>query len=286
MVAMLFIVERPVFAAVDFDSPCWRQEGVGVVRHGAGPLPSGSGPADFGMVPEACPGFDVLLRLRGSLLVASDAPDFYGNIAGGLTLRVRRAVNQRTWVSQALDALTYRYVANAVVKSDRFSVGPPTFGLYHRLRLPWDAALAVYGRLLLPFDTARDSGVEIGGELGLSAWIPLGSRLGIQGGIALPVPVDFIAGQVHGAFAPAVLAEMFWTRRSLALFAGAALRSQAIPDATLRSVGARAAIQLVLSQGLRLAMAAEIPVVGDDRTDAIVSLFATWTGASAPGSDR
>ncbi|HET6281615.1 MAG TPA: hypothetical protein VFH73_11620 [Polyangia bacterium] len=276
---IVFMVAPPARASDDGDSPCRWQDGI--ARHGTGPLPSGVGSADFGMVPEACPGFDVLARLRGVLLVASDAPDFYGNAGGGLMLRLRRGVSQRTWVSLALDILTYRYVANAVVRSDRFSIGPPTFGLYHRLALPFAGALAVYGRLLLPFDTARD-GFEVGGELGLSTWVPLGTRHGLQGGIALPVPVDISGGQLHGAFAPALLAEAFWTpHRAVALFAGAAVRTQAIPDAALRSVAVRAAAQLFFASGLRLALAAEIPLVGDDRTDAIVSLLATWIAAPA-----
>jgi len=95
----------------------------------AGPLPAGTGPADFGAIPEACPASELTLRLRGTLLVASAMPDFFGAIDAGAMLRARHAVGARTWVSLALDAVTYRYVANAVVTSSGFAIGPPTLGV-------------------------------------------------------------------------------------------------------------------------------------------------------------
>ena len=53
----------------------------------AGPLLAGPGATDFGQIPEACPGTDLFLRLRGQLL--ADASDFYGVVTAGGTLRER-----------------------------------------------------------------------------------------------------------------------------------------------------------------------------------------------------
>src|SRR4029079_14548731 len=114
----------------------------------------------------ACPASELALRLRGVLLVASAAPDFYGNADGGATLRARHAVGARTWISLALDAVTFRYVANAVVASSGLSFGPPTVGVYRALGARPELALALYGRALLPLDTARKEGVEAGLEAG------------------------------------------------------------------------------------------------------------------------
>src|SRR6185369_16154318 len=63
----------------------------------AGPLPGGIGPADFGAVPEACPASEVALRARGTLLVSSAAPDFYGSVAAGAMIRARHEIGPRTW---------------------------------------------------------------------------------------------------------------------------------------------------------------------------------------------
>lgn len=280
VVLVASLSSSPARAGVDDEDVC--RADARAAHHGAGPLPSGIAVADFGLLPEACPAFDVLARLRGVLLVADDAPDFYGNVAAGFLLRVRHPLERRTWLSVGLDTVTYRYVANAVVPSSSLSLGPPTFGLYHRLSFTRATAVAVYARVLLPLDTARDEGVETGGELGLTTWLPLGARLGLQGGLALPAPVVITAGQAHGALRPAVLAEAFWLAHpGIALVAGGVARSEVTPRRSLRSLGARAAASFAFEGGLRLALAVEVPLVGDDRTDLAGSILLTWTAPAA-----
>jgi len=254
---------------------------------GAGPLPAGGGPADFGQVPEACPGLDVLGRLRGALLVASGYPDYYGNVTAAATVRVRFLLAPRTWMSVGLDVVTFRYVANASLRSHGFDLGPPTVGLYHGVGRGGAGALALYARLLLPVETARENGVALGGELGVAVWRPLQARLAVQGGVALPLPVYVIDGQAHAALRPSALAEAVWRARgNVALSLGVSAAAQAAPDAALTSIAARAGLRLTMARGFLGALVVEAPFAGDDRTNVITSLFVGWTPAGRPAAAR
>jgi hypothetical protein len=243
-----------------------------------GPLPAGTGPADFGAIPEACPASDLALRLRGALLVASDAPDFYGNAAAAATLRYRRPLLPRTWLSLAVDAVTFRYVANAVVTSSGLAVGPPTVGLHRGIAGGDDWDVTVYGRALLPFDSARHGGVETGLELGSAARLARRARMGLEGGLALVAPLDVVAGQAHGYLRPAGLVEAWFAPRPwVALFAGAEARMQAAPAPSFTSLAPRVAARFALRHTAWLAVLAEVPVLGDDRTDLVAALYAGWS---------
>jgi hypothetical protein len=245
---------------------------------GAGPLPAGTGPADFGAVPESCPDLDVSMRLRSTLLIASDAPDFFGLATAGATFRLRYPFSDRTWVSLAFDAVTYRFAANATVQSSGVSAGPPTVGVYRRLLARGqEASLAVYGRALLPLDTARQTGVAVGLEAGATGRVRLSPRTGGQGGLLLAAPAEVLSGQIHAQLVPGGLAELWLAPRPwVALFGGATARFRAAPDPTFTSLAARAAVRLLSQGGLSFAAAADIPFLGRDRTDLAASLFVGW----------
>ncbi|HEX3698025.1 MAG TPA: hypothetical protein VH374_21820 [Polyangia bacterium] len=273
----IVLVCLPV-AALAVEPACLDAAGRRFDPRGTGPLPAGDSPADFGQVPEACPGLDVLARLRSTLLVASDYPDYYGNVTVSALVRLRYPLTARMWMSVGLDVVTFRYVANAVVRSHAFDVGPPTVGVFRDVGHVGPGALAIYARLLLPIDSARTNGVLLGGEAGVSYWRLLRSRFAIQGGVAAPMPVTVIAGQAHGAFRPAAVVEATWRAgRAAALVIGAAGHLQAMPDPGLLSLAARAGLRLVLARGMNAALMGEIPFAGSDRTSAIASLFVGWT---------
>ena len=259
-----------------------------------GPLPGGTDAADFGAIPEACAGTDVGLRLRGAALIASDAPDFFGDIVATSTLRLRHRIGRtgRTWLSLAADILTYRYVVNGNVISDGFAFGPPTLGLHRALGSGEHVAATIYGRALLPLDTARANSVRTGLEVGATLRLPLplpfrgplgeSGRWGIEGGLGLLGPLVVVGGQTHGTLEPVALVEgWFSVRPRFALFAGAAAKGEVAPDATLRTLAPRFALRWVSRRGLALSFLAEAPVVGADRTDAIVAFFLGWA-APAP----
>ena len=246
-----------------------------------GPLAGGTDAADFGAIPEACSGTDLGLRLRGTALVASANPDFFGAVVATSTLRLRQRLTRssRTWLTLAADLLTYRYVVNGPVASQGFGFGPPTLGL-HRAVGEWPrTAASVYGRALLPLDTARGSGVRTGLELGLTGRRELGTtrRAGVQGGVAMLAPLVVVAGQTHTVFEPVALLEgWFAPRPRLGLSAGLSARAEVSPDPTFLTLAPRAAARLALGHGLAAAMLVEVPVAGEDRTDLIAAFYLAW----------
>ncbi len=248
----------------------------------AGPLAGGTKteqPADFGAVPETCPGSDLSLRLRGELLDASGAPDFNGRIIAGATARGRRRINAWSGVSIAVDLLTYEYVNDAGLAGTGASFGPATVAYQLLLATSPEAAVAGYIRALLPIDTARQSGsIETGLELGASARARLSQRWLADGGLSVAGPLEVTGGQAHGFLQPAALAEVWFAPKPrLALFGGGSLRLEVAPTFTLRSLIPRAGLRGALAHGLWLAFLAEAPVAGDDRTNVIASLFLGWT---------
>lgn len=242
-----------------------------------GPAALGPGPADFGQVPAACAGSDVALRLRGDLLV--DSPDYYGAIAAGATLGGRLVLGPRWTASAAVDLLTWRYVVNAVVASSGAAIGPGTLGVARLVPLRGGGA-AVFARLLAPFDGARREsrrgGVEAGGAFQLRPW----GTLGVQGGLTLPGTLTVTGGVARAALDTALVAELVYAPRTwVALIGGTAVRVRAVPDPVFRAIAPRLAVRLVRS-GWQLALGAELPALGTERTDASIGLFA---GRAIPG---
>jgi hypothetical protein len=247
----------------------------------AGPLAGGTQaeqPADFGAVPDACPGSDLSLRLRGELFDGSAAPDFEGRIVASGTVHARRRINWRSGISIAVDLITYRYVNDAGLAANQAAFGPATVGYHLVLTSGARATVAAYGRALLPIDTARQNGVETGFELGASGRGRLSRRWLVDGGLSVAAPLVVIAGQAHGQLQPAALAEAWLAPKpQFALFAGGSLRMRVAPTSSLVSVIPRAGMRAALAHGLWMAFLAEVPVAGDDRTNAIASLFVGWT---------
>ena len=244
----------------------------------AGPLAGGIGPADFGAVPEACGATDASLRVRGALLLATTTPNYYGSILGRTTLRGRYQLGERSTLSFAADVLDYGYVNNGGLASRPISAGPATVGFHQTFPIGAVTATSLYARLLLPLDTARDNGVETGLELGASIRAAAGSRVVIDGGLALPAPLDIVGGQAHGRLAPVALAEAWLRLRPwVALAGGASVRLMAAPEFDLISAAPRLAARFAVRQRFWTALLLEFPVAGTDRTDLIAGLFAGFT---------
>jgi hypothetical protein len=240
----------------------------------SGPLAGGTGPADFGAIPEACPGFDVTLRARAALLVAAGMPDYFGSILADAMLRARRPVGARGWLTLAVDAIDYRYVNNGGLASTGFAFGPATVGYDRSVLTTAATTTAAYVRALLPLDTARQNGVETGLEVGASVRARLGTGAIADGGLALTAPLDIIGGELHGRLEPVLLAEV-WVplRPTVALGAGAGAKLELGPTPAFITAVPRLSGRLTLAHRIWLALLLELPVVGTDRTDFIGSLF-------------
>lgn len=239
-----------------------------------GPLPGGTGPADFGAIPAACGRADVLARLRGTLLVASSMPDYYGSIAAGAMLRLERPLTPESWFSLALDAAEYRYVNRGGLAATAWSIGPPTLAFYRSILTTTGTATAAFVRALLPLDSARTGGVETGLDVGASFRARFGARTAMDGGLVLTTPVDIVGGQVHPRLRPGGLAEAWYAPRpTAAVGVGLTFQAELGPDLALLTAGPRVSGRFALRHGLWLATLVELPVTGSDRTDLVASLF-------------
>jgi hypothetical protein len=247
----------------------------------AGPLPGGTSvfePADFGSIPEVCPAAEAWLRARGELADASGAPDFFGRLVGSATFHARRPVTPHTWVSLSVDLLDDRWVNDANLVGTGLSFGPATLGFHWTAVDRGAGALALHARALLPLDTARQTGIETGLDLGAAGRLRLPRRFVLDGGLTLAAPMDLVSGQAHARLRPGLLAEAWWARSpALAFFAGASAVVEAAPEHALRLLAPRVGLRGGLRHHLWLAFLAEAPVAGTDRTNLVASAFFGWT---------
>jgi hypothetical protein len=244
----------------------------------AGPLAGGVGPADFGAVPEACGATDAALRLRAALLFASALPDDYRRFAATTTLRGRYQLGERATLSAAADVFDYLYVDNAGLVSKGPSAGPATVTFQQTFMLGTAMATALYARLLLPLDTARQHSLVTGLEIGGAIRRVAGSRVVIDGGLALAAPVDIAGGQAHVALQPIALAEA-WVRLGswAALAGGVDARVAAAPELDLISLVPRVAARFAVRRRWWTAILLELPAAGSDRTDLVGGVYAGFS---------
>jgi hypothetical protein len=258
----------PGRAAAD---PCGADAGDG------GPLPLAPGAADFGQLAETCARTAVDVRLRGE--AAIDTPDFYGAITTGATLRARLRLGWHWQLMAALDPATLRYSVNAVLPANDVGVGPATLGGAYTA-VDEDSAGALYARLLLPFDSARQMGTLWGGELGGVGRRQLRPRWVVQAGVSMSGTLATVGGAGHGVVRPAFLGELAWAPRPWAAVAGGpALRTRFLPTGHVDAFAARLSARLQSRRGFQAALGIDLPVAGHDRTSATVSLFAGWIPA-------
>ena len=243
-----------------------------------GPLMGGTGPADFGAVPEVCGATDGVLRLRGAALIASTMPDYYGSLFAGATLRGRYRLGERTTLSVAADVFDYRYVNNGGLAAHGASAGPGTIGVQQAFVVGAETAISAYARVLVPLDTARQGGVETGLELGGGLRGRAGARWVVDGGLALTAPLDIVGGQTHLRLEPVALAEAwFRLRPSAALCAGVNVRVNAAPNFELGTLVPRVGARVMVRRRWWTAFLLELPLAGTDRTDLIAGFYAGFT---------
>jgi hypothetical protein len=243
-----------------------------------GPLMGGTGPADFGAVPEVCGATDGVLRLRGAALIASTMPDYYGSLFAGTTLRGRYQLSGGTTLSVAADVFDYSYYNNGGLASHGASAGPGTIGVQHAFVVGTQTAISAFARALVPLDTARQGGVETGFELGGGLRMRAGARWVVDGGLALTAPLDIVGGQAHLHVEPVALAEAWLRLRpSAALCAGVNVRVNAAPNFELGTLVPRVGARVMVRRRWWTAFLLELPLAGADRTDLIAGFYAGFT---------
>jgi hypothetical protein len=229
-------------------------------------------------LPEPCASSAVGLRVGGGLTI--DVPDFYGVIQSAGTLHGQMRLGDRLVLSAAADIVTYRFAANAVVQSSGRAFGPPTVAATRLL--PWSRGrAAVYARVLLPVDTARQHGTLSGGEIGVVGDRKLSKSLRLVGGLSLPGTLAVVGGATHATVSPATLWDLEWAPRTphpwVALALGGAARFEVWPSRALLAVAARPSLRFAIRRKLHLGLGADVPLGISDRRDLSVALFALFS---------
>lgn len=175
LVSVLAVLACATVAAADpcedhVDDPValpWRESGIDAPRGG-------------------CMHADVGATVRGRALV--DTPDFYGNIAGELTLAIRLLESDSFEWGFSLRVLDGVLVQNAVLTVDEVAYGPITghIALGSRgTRAGKSLARALYARLEMPFTRSRLDGSTGALQLGVAeTWhVMTHVRVHLHGGL-------------------------------------------------------------------------------------------------------
>jgi hypothetical protein len=235
------------------------------------------GPADLGVLPEACEANEVSLETHAALLVATG--DLYGNLQAGVGVRGRLVVAERTWISVWSPSLEYRFVANATIESERASLGGTVVGVHHRLPIGARTSVAPFLRLLLPTETGFVRASRWGFEHGVSGTTRLRERLDAVFGLAFP-----FVSVVNGGKSLSVLGEtatvdvVYRPWSTFALAAGAAARFSLADAEPLQAIEPHLAFRVYPYRGLFIVLGAALPVSGRDRTDLGLALSLGYGG--------
>jgi hypothetical protein len=241
------------------------------------------GPADFGMVPEACPATAIMLAGRTSILIAED--DFYGMLLAGAGLRGRIELPGGSWFSAQLPGYSYRFVANATVEAESNDVSASTLGYHVPLSLR-GATVAPYVRLMLPTETAFEHTARWGIEQGISSVVRAGRYFELMVGYAMPMLLTSNQATTRGLLMPTAIFDVGvrpapWFEGVL----GASVRVATPDEEPFESLDPRAALRFYPKGGLHIEANAAMPVLGRDRTNAAVGLSIGWISLGETGAE-
>lgn len=233
------------------------------------------GPADIGVLPEACEATEASLEGRAAALVATE--DLYGSLVGGVGLRGRLVIAERTWLSLWTPSLEHRFVANATVEANRTSLGGSALGLHHRVALRRDLSLSPFARLLLPTETGFERATRLGAEHGVSGIWELREKLELTFGFAFSL-ISTYGGTTLSRLGETVSANFVYRpSRVFAIAAGAALRTDLALADVVESFDPTIALRLYPYRGLFFVLGAATPLWGRDRTDLGLALSGGWS---------
>jgi hypothetical protein len=238
------------------------------------PVRIATGPADFGMLPEACAATAVSLSGRMGILIAEE--DFYGSLLVAGALRARIELPGGSWLSTSLPGPEYRFVANATLEADSVDLSASTLG-YHVPIVVGRLQLAPYFRFMLPSETVFQHARRLGLEHGVSMVAPAGKYLEMIAGYGLPLYLTVQPGGTEAAYLPTVSFDV--AARPVRWFVGAlgiSVRVFPEEEESFESLDPRAALRFYPTHGLLIEATGAVPVLGRDRTDGLVSLAIGW----------
>jgi hypothetical protein len=236
------------------------------------------GPADFGVVPEACARTAVTLETHGAVLIARD--DFYGSLQAGVAVRGRLALPGGAWLSLWVPGVDYRYVANATITQSEAGAGAGAIGVHAPILARPSFTLVPYAHLLIPTDHAFEGTRQNGFEHGISSMWRLSPKLEIVGGWAMTFLFTSQGPHIDGSLAPTLAADAVYRPwRALGLAAGADARF--VLGQPFESLDPRASVRLYPYDGLFVDVSAAFPLVGRDRTLAAAAVSIGFSGEKA-----
>ncbi|MEN9798007.1 MAG: hypothetical protein RL653_1703 [Pseudomonadota bacterium] len=238
-----------------------------------GPVPLAWYEADVGTGRRTCgrTEFGVGTRLRAII----DTPGFYGNIGASALLFGSYAFSPRTELFGTLEAYDFQFVQNATLQGTAGTLGQLTVGATHQVfRYGQGGIVSATARLMLP--TALSSPTRtVGGEVGAAWSHRFSDRLRFHGfgsvdltaGLGAAAPLPRVGVHLNGG-AEYVVCSGF----SAVLDGNLHFGRRALFDTFAPALGLRAR----LWRGLGLELAAALPLVGAERTDASLGLRLAW----------
>ncbi len=245
------------------------------------PAAFGTGDADFGSTPAACPHFAASLAGRGTALV--DTPDFYGTLLGEVVAGGAYAFGDDLWLTASITAVEWRFAQSATIAATQTDLGPATLAAHFTSVEADRVRVAPFLRALLPTGTRYRYAVRGGVEPGLAAAVDPGAGLRATAGLSTPVAATVLGDRELWDAAGRLSADLAWAPWTW--FEGAAgfeLRAGNHPDGALESVSAAAALRFAPWRSLGLDLAGVLPLAGSDRTDLRVLLGANWIFGRGP----
>lgn len=227
------------------------------------------GPADLGVIPEACPATSA--ELRGAALILIAPEDFYGGITASGAARFRQMLSNVSWISLWVPGVEYRYLVNASIDTEALNVGAGSLGYHHAFRLTNTTQIAPYARMLLPTETLPVHATRYGFEHGISGVWRVEDVLELTGGFGFPLLLSVNYPAVLALLTPTVAVDVtFRPWRFLAVSGGAAVRITSGQGEPFESFDPRTSIRIYFGHGV-LDLGAVFPVAGRDRTNVAVS---------------
>jgi hypothetical protein len=229
------------------------------------------GPANFGVVPEACGVHELSLRGRMGVLIAED--DFYGQLNLGADLMGRFVLPGGSWISAQLPGFEYRFVANATVEAESTGTSASTLGWHVPIQWTDSVQLAPYFRTMLPSESVFVHAHRYGFEQGIAFVSNIMPWFEVMGGYAMPLLLTTNFGTTKPLLMPTLSVDAGF--RPWSWFEGVVgLSTRIVPadDEPFESADPRVALRFYPWGRMLIDVFGAFPLLGRDRTNVAVGL--------------